>query len=264
MKLRDLFILLVFLLLTPLALSQTYSVALDPTEMFVYLSPVMNKVEIHLRVWNPSETANLYTINISDDLKPYLRWNCSDSWKTSDYWCVGRIYPVPAHTEKFVNDTVIKLLFLKTTSNEFSDQILYFYLYPNPRFNQSGNVVIEPRAEIKLHLSQSNQTTTTTTTTTSATSITQTATVTQTQTQSTTQVSLIPSTTSTTTTSIQNPNTERKITQIDNGTVVKTITNKTIAEENKPSFLDQYWLYIAVAGGVVTSAGVYLFFKWYF
>jgi hypothetical protein len=244
-----LIILFLFLLFFPSIYAKNYGVALDPTEMFVHLSSQINKVEVRLKVWNPSETDNNYTIRIPAELKDFMRWDCSDEWNNSEYWCENKGYFVPAGTQKN-QSTTIKLLFLKRNDQE-ANNTYFLYLYPNPQSLSTGQVAVLPRAEIKLHLSQIIPATITTSTITT---------------------SQYPQ-------SLDNPplnipqnirdlifgkQTTTTTTRISNGTELNhtEITTAT-SEQQKKSFSISIFYYILVIA-IVVVIGVWLFLKWYY
>jgi len=136
----------------------TIGLGLDPTRANIRLSNSQREVVLPIKLFNPSNTNVVMTINPSDNLRRFIVCR-------SGYWCDGLRYRVTTNNT-MTNPVVVNVLFKKyfDLNTNFTDSIFVV-----AEIEHSGMIGIQPRVEMIVTLKQEGtQSWTPTTTTTSA------------------------------------------------------------------------------------------------
>jgi len=245
-----------FLLFSSIAQAQSIGIGVEPTVVKLRLSNRIPSQNVTVYISDPSDTPDNYTFTISDNLKDYMHWNCSEAGYEG-FWCYGKSYYVPANTPRTAG-LPVQFAFVKRLQSEavFNGTIT---AKANPVLNTGGTVGISPEVGIRIEVTQTNESVTTSSTSSS----TSTSSTVATTTPTTSYEWYTPEEVNTSTTSSTNyPTTASTTSSIEVATPTTEQTTTTVEEKKNNPVL--FWV-LAIAGIIIAVvAGAYFFLHIYF
>lgn len=144
---------ILLILLTPTVLAGTIAIGVEPTIIDVYLNNDNKKTYVPMKFYNPSDTPMNFTVEINDDLKQFMHYDCKES-TYSDYWCEGRSYRIEPHTDRLTSPQIVKILFLRKSDEEINlTSSIRIFAQPITG-NVPSTVAIRPSISVKVSIYQ--------------------------------------------------------------------------------------------------------------
>lgn len=116
----------------------------SPMTFDVYLTDNNQNSTTNLRIYNAGDTNQTYWIDLDEDIRDFIYYNCSDdTFSNETYWCEGKTYNITAG-----DNLQVKLMFYIRT--DYIGDITS-YVYPKVQTGGSINIVLRVDVRVGIH-----------------------------------------------------------------------------------------------------------------